>query len=133
MILSKKLTVNTTMRSEVIDITNKLQAVVSGAKISEGVLVASSKHSSCSLALANKTRTYEVLTVLKRIFDDESMTFPNREIGMMRAVAMNFLLNPLCIPITEGNLDLGEWQAVFLIEFVGPRAREISVKVISED
>lgn len=133
MIVSKKLTINTTMRSEVIDITSKLQAVVSGEKISEGVLVACSKHSSCSLALANKTRTYEILTVLKRIFDDESMTFPNREIDMMRAVAMNFLLNPLCIPITEGQLDLGEWQAVFLIEFVGPRAREISVKVISED
>jgi secondary thiamine-phosphate synthase enzyme len=133
MILSKKLIVNSTMRSEVIDITEKLQSIVSGEKISEGVIILSVKHSSCSLALANKTRTYEVLTVLKRVFDDEAMTFPNREVDMMRAVVMNYLSSPLCIPITEGLLDLGQWQSVFLIEFVGPRAREISVKVISED
>jgi len=133
MILSKKLTVNSTMRSEVIDISERLQSIVSGAKISEGIMVVSVKHSSCSLALANKTRTYEVLTVLKRIFDDEAMTFPNREVDMMRAVVMNYLSCPLSIPITEGQLDLGQWQSAFLIEFVGPRAREVTVKIISED
>jgi len=36
------------------------------------------------------------------------------------------------LPITEGRLDLGPWQAVFYVEFDGKRPKRLVVKVIGE-
>ena len=36
------------------------------------------------------------------------------------------------LPITEGRLDLGPWQAVFYCEFDGGRPKRIVVKVLGE-
>jgi secondary thiamine-phosphate synthase enzyme len=36
------------------------------------------------------------------------------------------------IPVREGNLSLGTWQSVFLVELDGPRARTVSVQLVGE-
>jgi thiamine phosphate synthase YjbQ (UPF0047 family) len=36
------------------------------------------------------------------------------------------------LPITEGRLDLGPWQAVFYCEFDGGRAKRLVIKVLGE-
>jgi len=36
------------------------------------------------------------------------------------------------ISIVDGELDLGRWQSVFLVELDGPRERTVSVQVIGE-
>jgi thiamine phosphate synthase YjbQ (UPF0047 family) len=38
--------------------------------------------------------------------------------------------NSLTIPIVNGQLDLGVWQRVIVIEFNGPKERELNVTVI---
>ena len=40
--------------------------------------------------------------------------------------------NQVVLPITEGKLDLGPWQAVFYCEFDGERAKRLVIKVIGE-
>jgi len=36
------------------------------------------------------------------------------------------------VPIENGRLALGRWQAVFLAEFDGPRTRDLRVKVVPD-
>ena len=36
----------------------------------------------------------------------------------------------VCLNVAEGQLDLGEWQSVFLVELDGPRDRTLSVQVL---
>ena len=36
------------------------------------------------------------------------------------------------VPITEGKLDLGPWQAIFYVEFDGRRNKRLVIKVIGE-
>jgi secondary thiamine-phosphate synthase enzyme len=36
----------------------------------------------------------------------------------------------LTIPVDGGKAALGNWQAIFLCEFDGPRARRVLVKVV---
>jgi thiamine phosphate synthase YjbQ (UPF0047 family) len=36
------------------------------------------------------------------------------------------------LPITDGRLDLGPWQAVFYTEFDGRRSKRLVIKVIGE-
>ncbi len=39
----------------------------------------------------------------------------------------------LTVPITEGELDLGRFQSVFLVELDGPRDRTLAVQVCGHD
>jgi thiamine phosphate synthase YjbQ (UPF0047 family) len=36
------------------------------------------------------------------------------------------------VPITEGKLDLGPWQAIFYVEFDGQRIKRLVIKAIGE-
>ena len=36
------------------------------------------------------------------------------------------------VPVTEGRLDLGPWQAIFYVEFDGRRAKRLVIKVLGE-
>ena len=36
------------------------------------------------------------------------------------------------VPITEGRLDLGPWQAIFYTEFDGQRPKRLIIKVMGE-
>jgi thiamine phosphate synthase YjbQ (UPF0047 family) len=36
------------------------------------------------------------------------------------------------VPITEGRLDLGPWQAIFYVEFDGRRSKRLVIKVMGE-
>jgi len=36
------------------------------------------------------------------------------------------------IPVEDGDLALGRWQSVLLLEFDGPRTREVTVTVVGE-
>jgi secondary thiamine-phosphate synthase enzyme len=36
----------------------------------------------------------------------------------------------VCLNVSGGQLDLGEWQSVFLVELDGPRERSLSVQVL---
>ncbi len=39
--------------------------------------------------------------------------------------------NSQLVPVSQGRLQLGRWQAVFLCEFDGPRTREVWVSSLS--
>jgi secondary thiamine-phosphate synthase enzyme len=36
------------------------------------------------------------------------------------------------IPVADGELLLGTWQRIFLVELDGPRSRAVSISVIGE-
>ena len=36
------------------------------------------------------------------------------------------------IPITHGELQLGQWQSIFLVELDTPRHREVLIQVVGE-
>ncbi|GAA0675362.1 secondary thiamine-phosphate synthase enzyme YjbQ [Natronoarchaeum mannanilyticum] len=36
------------------------------------------------------------------------------------------------IPVEDGDLSLGRWQSILLLEFDGPRTREVTVTVVGE-
>ncbi len=36
------------------------------------------------------------------------------------------------VPVTEGRLDLGPWQAIFYCEFDGQRSKRLVIKVLGE-
>jgi secondary thiamine-phosphate synthase enzyme len=41
-----------------------------------------------------------------------------------------FLHVSVCLNVARGDIDLGDWQSIFLVELDGPRRRAVSVQVL---
>jgi len=56
-----------------------------------------------------------------------------REITLRTERALSSLVGPsVTLPIADGRIVLGRWQAIFFCEFDGPRERTVHVQVIGD-
>lgn len=125
------LTLATTRRYEVIDITDELIARV--PPDADGVALVYLKHTTAALAMGptdeGMIRDFE--RVAERWlaglgpFEHNENNNPNGEAHILSTFGGTQLL----IPIDGGKLDLGKWQRVLLLELDGPQRRTVGVRV----
>lgn len=127
----EKLSVKTNSRTELIDITAKVQAVVSKGGVKSGVCFVYCPHTTAGLTINENADP----SVKKDITD----TF-NKLIPASRAYAHNegnsdshikaaVFGSALTIFIEGGVLQLGIWQGIYFCEGDGPRSREVWIKL----
>jgi secondary thiamine-phosphate synthase enzyme len=123
--------VQTQSPTEVVDITARVQTLVAGAA-----------GGSCHLYLRHTTAGLMVMTweagVPEDIMDILQTLTPQRAYRHDRPahVAAHFLsalVGPsVHVPVRDGRLALGEFQRIVLMEFEGPRRREIEARLLAE-
>jgi len=116
---------------EVVDITERVEALLGGAP-----------DGSCGLFLKHTTAGLMILTgeagVPEDIMDILQALVPQRAYRHDSAahVAAHFLsglVGPsVHVPVQGGRLALGEFQRIVLMEFEGPRRREIELRLLPE-
>lgn len=116
---------------EVVDITERVGALVAGAA-----------GGSCHLYLRHTTAGLMVVTgesgVPEDIMDILQTLTPKlayRHDSPAHVVAhfLSALVGPsVHVPVRDGRLALGEFQRLVLMEFEGPRRREIEVRLLAE-
>lgn len=121
-------------KTEEIKITDMVEAVVFESGIKEGTVLVFTGHTTASIHLNNEDPELE-----KDFHDFLNDLIPNKasyrhnkgEYGRNADAHFKSLLvgNGVTVPVTGGRLGLGQWQAIYLSEFDGPRTRLISVKV----
>jgi secondary thiamine-phosphate synthase enzyme len=121
----------TQTRTEVVDITERVETLIRGAS-----------GGSCHLFLRHTTAALMVVTsetgVSEDIMDILQTLTPARAYrhDSTAHVAAHFLsafVGPsLHVPVRDGKLALGEFQRIVLMEFEGPRRREIEVRLLAE-
>jgi secondary thiamine-phosphate synthase enzyme len=121
----------TTLPAEVVDITERVEALLGGA--SDG---------SCLLYLRHTTAGLMVITseadVPQDIMDVLQTLTPPRPYrhdspAHVAAHFLSALVGPsVHVPVRDGKLALGEFQRIVLMEFEGPRRRQIEVRLLAE-
>ena len=117
--------------SEVVDITDRVAALVHGAAGAACLLYL--KHTTAGLMVATGETG-----VPEDIMDILQTLTPKREYrhdspAHVAAHFLSALVGPsLHVPIRDGQLALGEFQRIVLMEFEGPRRREIEVLLLAE-
>lgn len=127
----------TRQKTEEVKITDMVEAVIFESGIQEGIALIFTGHTTASVHLMNDDQALE-----KDFHDFLNDLIPNKasyrhnkgEYGKNADAHFKSLLvgNGVTIPVTGGRPGLGQWQAIYLSEFDGPRARLVSVKVIGE-
>ncbi|MBU0986392.1 MAG: secondary thiamine-phosphate synthase enzyme YjbQ [Proteobacteria bacterium] len=126
------LTVNSKIRTELIDITSKVQDAVRSAGIGDGLCMLYVPHTTAAVTInesADPSVKADILMVLNQIVPWEA-GYRHLE-GNSPAHVKATLVGPSeLIAIANGRLVLGTWQGIFFCEFDGPRNRKVHIKIM---
>ena len=129
----RRITVRTSQREELVDITDRVAAVVHASDVSDGLICLWSLHTTCGLTVnegADPDVARDLIHMMK-ILAPRSGDYRHSE-GNSDAHLKTALFGPgLTLLIEQGELAFGTWQHVFLAEWDGPRSREIAYAILS--
>ena len=132
--------------TEFIDITAQVRACVEEADLSNGMIIVFSRHTTAAVKINENEPLLlqDMADFLERMSpryaDYRHNDFTIRTVNMTEdecpnghAHCQSLLLGTSeTIPLIDGQLQLGRWQSVFLIELDHPRPREVVVQVMGE-
>jgi secondary thiamine-phosphate synthase enzyme len=127
------LSVTTHQRTEMVDLTGQIQALVRDSGVAEGVCHVFAAHTTAGLTInenADPSVQSDILMVLNKIISDKE-AYRHLE-GNSPAHLKASLMGPqLTVLVSRGSLLLGTWQGIFLCEFDGPRTRKVHLKIMA--
>ena len=128
-----KIILSTKKREDVIDITDQVQKYLSGKGCQSGIIVVYSPHTTAAITV-NENADPDVrkdLTAFLHKTVPQDYGFHHVE-GNADAHIKGSLINfSQTFIVEDGQLQLGTWQGIFLMEFDGPRERNVWVKFLS--
>ena len=127
------ITLQTTQRHEMVDITAKVKAALRATGVESGLCCVYCPHTTAGIGVNENTdpsvRT-DILSAYTRVIPRD-MGFTHGE-GNSDSHTQSVLTGAQQTFIVEhGKLLLGHWQAIYFMEFDGPRSRQVHVKVVA--
>ena len=135
MVFTKTLEVVTHKNKEIIDISSRVEDVVAGSGIGDGLALVFTMHTTTGLYLNEREGGLvdDVEQVLCDLVPDKGSYRHDRVDNNAAGHIQSVLLSPsLVLPVARGALELGTWQSVLFAERDGPRRRSVVVKVLGE-
>jgi secondary thiamine-phosphate synthase enzyme len=125
----KTITITTKKKDEVIDITETVEDLLQEMKEQSGICVVFVAHTTCALTTADLDpgTDLDFLNALRRMLPHISYRHPHDPSHTPDHILSSILGPSLAIPYQDGQLLLGIWQRVILVELDGPRQRTLHV------
>ena len=129
-----KITVRTTRRTELKNVTAEIESLVRDSAIESGVCHLYVPHTTAAV-MVNEGYDPDVARDMEGAFDrlaPDSPLFKHAEGNSDSHIKTALVGSSETIFIEKGRLALGRWQVIFFAEFDGPRTRELRVKLVSD-
>ena len=131
--MQKEISLSSTKKQEVIDITEKVKEIVKKSKVKEGICVVYSLHATASVIINENwdpNICLDLLDALNKLIPAGKWRHDKVD-GNGDAHIKSAIVGPSeTVVIEKGELVLGQWQNLMLVDFGGPRKRKILVKII---
>lgn len=126
----KKISVETENRKEVVDITERLNELLKENKIRGGVIHLVLQHTTAALTTADLDPGMEkdIPAAFDKIIPDVGFKQHHDPSHAPDHLISTLIGATLSLIVENGKLVLGTWQRVVLLEFDGPRSREIVIQ-----
>jgi len=130
-------TLATQQPKQSLDITDAVAERVQAGPVRDGMCLVMVMHSTAAVVV-NETHDpnigQDVIDALDRAVPDRAGWLHDRIDDNAPAHIKAAILGPSeLVPVRGGELVLGTWQRIMLIEFDGPRKRQVSVQLIGSD
>ena len=130
----KQLRVQTKAKTELVDITQGVQRLVTESGVRSGICYVFVPHTTSGITINENTDPNVGRDILKELnkvipFDDQ---YSHNEGNSAAHIKSTIVGVSKAVMVEEGRLALGTWQAIFYCEFDGPRDRRVLVKVMKD-
>lgn len=119
-------------RNEMIDITGEVEKELKETGVKSGVCYIYVPHTTAGVTInegADPSVRHDILTTLSRLIPHD-LNYAHLEGNSDAHVKSSIVGASQFVPVDEGRLILGTWQAVYFCEFDGPRHRRVILKFI---
>ncbi|MBI2523055.1 YjbQ family protein [Candidatus Woesearchaeota archaeon] len=133
--MQEVISISTSKRQELIDITNKVEAVVKKSKVKEGLCSIFAMHATAAIIInenADPNICLDLIDSLNGLIPRGKWMHDKLD-GNADAHIKSSILGPSeTVPIKDNRLQLGTWQAIMFCENDGPRDRKVIVSIIGD-
>jgi len=129
--MMQTLTVRTSRRVELIDVTSEVAEVVRQSDLEEGLCLVYVPHTTAAVTInenADPSVGRDVMMKLNQLVPRDD-AYTHSEGNSDAHVKSTLVGCSEVIPVRDGQLVLGTWQGVCFCEFDGPRQRRLMVTV----
>jgi secondary thiamine-phosphate synthase enzyme len=125
---------DTKERRELINLTDRLQAIVKKSGVSDGFCLVSAMHITAGIWVNDEESGLkkDLMEWLEKLAPS-GVDYRHHQTGEDNGDAhlkRTLMHHQAMLPVTEGALDLGPWEQVFYAEFDGRRKKRVVVKVM---
>ncbi len=129
-----RISVETTARAQMVDITDRVRAAVAAGGRS-GVLYVFCPHTTAGVTVqenADPDVQHDLLLALEAAVPPRAArgAYRHAEGNSDAHVKASLVGSSQVVPVERGALVLGTWQGIFLCEFDGPRQRTVQLKLV---
>lgn len=130
--MGEVLRIATTAEKEIVDLTDRVEAMVRRANIQEGLCALFVTHTTAALTTGEigEGTDEDLLKVVEEMIPRVRFQHAHNPAHAWSHMASSILGPSLTVPVSAGKLVLGTWQSVMLVELDGPRERFVHVTLI---
>ena len=124
--------VRSNSRIEFEDITAELNAELKDMGFKDGIVCLFVPHTSAAITInesADPNVRLDVNRALSRLIPKDA-GYLHQEGNSDAHLKSSIIGATLCLPVEDGKLVLGTWQAIYFCEFDGPRHRRVGIKAV---
>lgn len=134
---TKELWFQTRRPREFINITDKINALLSESGIQEGLCLVNAMHITASVFINDDESGlhHDFDTWLEKLAPHEPVASYRHNVGEENADAhmkRQIMGREVVVAVTQGQLHFGPWEQIFYGEFDGMRKKRVLVKIIGE-
>ncbi len=124
--------VKTTKHTSFVNITNQVREIVRNSKVNSGLCIVYVPHTTACVLInegADPDVIRDIAYSLEKLIPWKD-NYAHSEGNSAAHIRSAIIGNSRIIPIENGDLLLGTWESIFLVDFDGPRERKVIVKII---
>ncbi|MBW2974291.1 secondary thiamine-phosphate synthase enzyme YjbQ [Candidatus Woesearchaeota archaeon] len=131
------ITISTSKKHELIDITGKVREIVRNSKVKKGICFIYVPHATAAITInenADPNIQEDIIKAVNKIVPEHDGylhdSIDNNAAAHIKSTLIGVSTH---IPVSDGELQLGTWQDIFFCEFDGPRSnRRVMVNIIPQ-
>ena len=128
-----RITIRTSDREQMIEITGDAERFVRESGNESGVLLLFTQHTTCGLTInenADPDVKSDMLGFLQRLIPQYEPNFRHFEHNSDAHIKASLVGSSVTVPFEGGKLLLGRWQGIYLCEFDGARERTVLATIL---
>ena len=130
----QNLTIHTGKHKDVVDITDEVNEYLHQVKAENGLCHVFVLHTTCCITTADLDpgTDKDILNALEKIFPKGHYRHPHDPSHVGEHIMSSLIGPSVTVPVKNGEVALGTWQRIILVELSGPRTRNLTIHFIKE-